>query len=131
MENGVGIVASSSLIVSYSGTSFAVSRRILEFVSDKIDKNDVKTLLAYNYSKLIYRFFVGEWESIEKYDNRLITANLRMGEVFFPYVYTVFDARLKIQLGLLREAQWSIDKLSEIADTYEHALHGQTCSACG
>ena len=120
VENGVGIVASSSCIFSYSGISFAVSRKILEFVSDKFDKNDVKTLLVYNYSKLVYRFFVGEWGSIEKYDNRLITRNLSMGEIYFPYVYTTYHARLKIQLGLFREAQWSIDKLSEIADMYEH-----------
>ena len=64
--------AGSSAVFSYSGISLKLSKKVLDFVKDKIDTQDEKSKLYYEMVKILHDYLAGEFSSIKKYDNMLI-----------------------------------------------------------
>ena len=118
IENGVGLWMSSCLVFSWAGISYSISKKALEYAKDIIDKNNVKELLYYNFFHLLYNFFIGNWDNIEKYDENLVDLNLNIGEFWLASTYIVFQGFFRIEKGELEEAQRVIDMLSEIWKVY-------------
>lgn len=120
VENGVGIISMSSAAFSYGGISFRFSRKILEFIKDKIDKNDVKSVLYFKVPEVIYSTFSGNWGDIEEYDDNLVKLNLRIGELFYSSGYILIHGYSQIARGNFDASQELAKKLYEIADFYEN-----------
>jgi len=120
IENGVGIWTSASGLFSWTGISFKLSKKILEFAEDVINKENIKELLYYDLFELLYKFFTGNWRYVKECDERLCDLNLRIGECWHVSTYIVFNGFIKVEQGAFRETEAMIGKLSEIWDAYEN-----------
>jgi tetratricopeptide (TPR) repeat protein len=120
IENGVGILSMSGAAFSYSGVSFRLSRKVLEFVEDKVDRNDIKSVLYYELPKVIFYFFFGEWDEIGEYDEKMVEQNIRIGELFYSSSYILVFGQAAIKWGDLSKALALAGKIFEIADVYEN-----------
>ncbi|MCK4825259.1 AAA family ATPase, partial [bacterium] len=118
VEHGAGSFVINSVIFSLSGISFRLSRKILEFSKNKINKNDVKSLLAYDFAEVGYNLLTGNWGA-DCYDEKLMNQGLNIGELFIITTCHVWHGQISIERGN-PDAQRIVDKLSEIADVYDN-----------
>jgi len=120
IENGAGIWLSTSGLFSWTGISFKISKKILDYTKDVNDKNDIKDLLYYNLFELLYNFFTGNWREIKEYDENLVELNLRIGASWHLLTYIAFHGFTRIDQGAFKEAEIIISKLSKIWQDYEN-----------
>ncbi|MGO9147917.1 MAG: adenylate/guanylate cyclase domain-containing protein [Desulfomonilia bacterium] len=120
IENGIGIMATPSGAFCVTGFSFTLSRRVLKFIKDKIDMNDMKSVLIYKFSDSVHSYLSGDWLEINECDHNLIDWNLRMGDFYFPIQYVLWNSNFYIQQGNFSSAQWAVQKLSDISETYDN-----------
>jgi len=59
VKNGVRMWMSASGLFSWTGISFKLSKKILEYSKDEFNKTDIKDLLYYDLFELLYNFFTG------------------------------------------------------------------------
>jgi len=83
IENGTGILSLSSGTFSYSGISFAVSRKIQEYARDKVDRTNPKDVMYDRVADVLIRTFGGDWAQFPDYDKGLIERCVKVGEVFY------------------------------------------------
>jgi tetratricopeptide (TPR) repeat protein/pterin-4a-carbinolamine dehydratase len=122
MENGVAIFTAGSALFSYTGISFNISRKILDYIKDYIDKKDIKYFLIYNHVELLHNFYTGSWPPEFQYDEKLIDRGLQVGESFYTDVYTLVSGLLKIEQGDFKCAHRLVEKLCEIGEIYRREL---------
>ena len=120
IENGTGIMSTMSPLFSWTGISFTLSRKVLEFVKDKVDISDDKSVLYYKFSQLILCCTSGDWPKEIKFDYDLMDRNLRIGEIFFPISYVFWVCILCIARGELRLAQLGVQRQSYIGENYDN-----------
>ena len=124
VENGFGMFSSISILFSYSGTSFRLSKKILDFGWDKYDKNDVKARLYYEWSEIMHFYYEGSWALIKEYDDDLINQNLSKGAIFESTNFIAFHTLVNVDRGLFHRSQKFIDKISEIELEYKNDIAG-------
>jgi serine/threonine protein kinase/tetratricopeptide (TPR) repeat protein/type II secretory pathway predicted ATPase ExeA len=119
LENGIPIFAGASLAFSWTGMSFMLARKILEFIKDKIDKDDVKTTIYYQTDDQTLNFFVGEWER-QRFDDDLVDLGIRVAEIFSISNYTIFHGRTFLEQGKFKKAMYAANRLQEMSVLFEH-----------
>lgn len=122
IENGASIFTSCSALFSYTGISFKISRKILDYIKDYIDKKDIKCSLVYNHIQLLHNFYAGTWPGEFECDENLIDKGLNVGEFFYTLVYTLVSGLLKIEQGNFNCAKGLVNKLCEIGENYQSEL---------
>jgi hypothetical protein len=95
-----------------------LSRKILEYSKEKINKNDVKSLIAYDFSEVFHNLSTGNW-SEDCYNDKLMDQGLSIGELYTTASCHVFHGQISIERGNTN-AQRIVDKLSEITDIYDN-----------
>ncbi|MFX0198861.1 MAG: AAA family ATPase, partial [Candidatus Hodarchaeota archaeon] len=118
VENGVGMWMSGSGLFCWTAVSFRLSKKILDYNKDIINKNDIREVFYYDLFELMYNLFVGNWLSVEEYDENLVALNLRIGESWHVSLYLLLHGYIKVSQGAFREAEMIISRLSEIAESY-------------
>jgi class 3 adenylate cyclase/tetratricopeptide (TPR) repeat protein len=118
VENGPGIVASYSTLFSWPGISFHLSRRILNFVRDRIEPGDSKSRIFYLFSELTLKCLSGDWPEKIELDLGLIERNLSMGEFFFTTNSVFWIEYLHIARGDFLSAQAAALKIHEVGEIY-------------
>lgn len=98
-ENGAGIIASISILFSWSGVSYPLSRKIIEFVKDKIDMNNSKSVLYFNDSMLSVIFMTGDDVYKVDFDEELIKNNIINGEFMMLVSYFYWHNGLSVSRG--------------------------------
>ena len=119
IETGPGVYVMSSGLFCYSGISFRLSKRILESVKDKIEKNDVRSMLYYKFSDSMHHFFTGEWDKVGEYDENLESLNLRIGAIWLASNYALYNGYLQLEQGNYSGSQEFVNRLFKISHTYE------------
>ena len=122
VENGIGIFTLYSSIFSWSAISFRLSRKVLDFVKDKIDAADTKSKIYFCFSKLIHDFFTGDWDGAADFDHGMIDRGLKIGEFFFTTNCLDLLCHLNIERGNLALARQFIAKVGEISDVYDYDI---------
>jgi tetratricopeptide (TPR) repeat protein len=120
IETGPGFMAGMSAVFSWPGISFTLSRKVLEFVKDKIDMSDAKSVLTYKCNDSILSYLSGNWLDKNECDHNLINWNLRMGEFFITTNYIWGNNILYIPQENFSTSQWAVQKLSDISETYDN-----------
>ena len=121
IENGTGLIANMSVLFSWTGISFTLSRRVLKFVKDKIDMSDVKSVLYYKLSQSMFSCTSGNWPEEIEFDHHLVDKNLALGEFFFSTTtYIVWNLAYYTARGNFSSGQWLAQRLSYIDETYEN-----------
>ena len=127
VENGFDMWVSASGLFSWTGISFKLSKRIVEYAKQVANENDIKQVFYCNFYELLYNFFAGNWDNIKAYDESLIEPNLRIGEYWHVSTYIDVHGHIQIERGASGEVERLIEKLSEIWAAYEdeNARHYQ------
>ena len=120
IENGTGIAVSPSGMFSWTGISFTLSRRVLQFFRDKVDMSDVKSALYYMFMHLIHSCFNGDWPEKIEFKNDLLDKNLALGELWFITNYILWNVFLYTARGNYSSGQRLTQRLSDIGETYEN-----------
>ena len=119
IEKGFAIFAGSGSLFSWTGISFRLSRKVLEFCKNKINEDDVKSKLMYNHWATTHNWLAGNWGEVY-YDDNLVNQNLSAGELFNSLSYAYTNATISSEKGRFNEAKKIIDGQSEIVDDYDY-----------
>ncbi len=118
VKNGIAIWMSGSGLFSWSGVSFSLSRKMLNYNKDIYDKLGDKEVLYYDLYELLHQSYVGDWLSVKKYDSDLVEKNLKIGEFWHVSTYLVFHGHISIGQGDFEKTKMLITKLDEISKDY-------------
>ncbi|NQT55478.1 MAG: AAA family ATPase, partial [Desulfobacteraceae bacterium] len=118
IENGFGMWISASGLFSWTGISFKLSKKILDYAKDIINKKEIKQIFYYDLFELLHNCYTGNWPNVKEYDGNLVALNLKIGEYWHVSTYLVFHGYIKIEQGAFSEAETIISKLWEICQTY-------------
>lgn len=125
IENGVSMYTGASALFSWTGISFKLSRKALEYAKKLVKKNNSKELLYYNLFDLIYNFFTGNWCDVHEYDEKLLDDNLGTGQFWQVSTYILFHDLIKVYKGEFRETEKFRNRMSQIWDAYENEIAGE------
>ncbi len=117
IDNGAALFAGTSVSISWSGNSFRLSRRILDFCRVRINPTDIKSRLFHRMCALAYNCVAGDYP-VGDYDSDLIEQNLYVGEIYPSVLYIFHHGNRSLEQGRRLQAQRMIDKLADIAATY-------------
>lgn len=120
LQYGIGYFAGASSLFSFSGLSFGLSRKILDSVKDKIDKDDDKQLILYDLLETLHNYLEGNWETIREYDDDLVKKILSRGDLYFAPQHLFWHGYPKLFKGDFNIAKLMVNKLSEIGGVYEN-----------
>ena len=127
VENGFGMWVSASGLFSWTGVSFTLSQKIVDYAKKILNEKDAKELFYCRFFELMHAFFSGNWHHIKSYDERLVDHNLRIGEFWHVATYVDIHGLISIDQGDFGKAETMINKLSEIWEGYgnENAIQYQ------
>ena len=118
VQNGPAIFAGASLAFSWTGMSFTLSRKILDFVQDKIDPTDARSLVYCRTNRLTLDFFSGRWNT-EPFDHEIVSRGMRIAEIFSISNFTIYSGRMAVEQGRFDAAATALAKLEEIGAALE------------
>ena len=120
IKNGTGMLASMSFIFFWPGISFTLSRKALDFVKDKIDMSDARSVFSYKFPEFNHNCIAGNWPDKLNFNNELIDRNLEIGEFIFTTCWYEWNGFLSIARGDFHTAQEAVQKMSNIGETYDN-----------
>ena len=119
---GLGMLVSGSTLFSFTGISFGLSGKILDFVKNRVDRDDIKTYIIYDFALTLHNYFEGNWKKIKEYDEDLINKNLSIGEVYWASQHLYWHGLAKIDQGDFCIPKLLVNKLNDIFEVYENDL---------
>jgi len=122
VEDGFCMYGGASVTFSWTGVSFRLSRKVLDFVKDKAEMSNLKFKIRYDVCLSTFDLLTGNWAMAKEYDGALVNQTIRIGELFNTSVYFFVHNAMNIDRGCFQNAQKIIDRESELADVYEYML---------
>jgi hypothetical protein len=120
VENGASIFTEGSILFSFTGISFKLSKKILDHAKEVINKDDLKSVLCFKYTEIMHNYLSGNWKNQPEYDENIVDRKLSVGDVFHTGGYTLFSGCLKIEQGNFNDAHGLVDKLYEIGEVFDN-----------
>lgn len=117
---GLEIFLGVSGLFTFSGISFKLSRKILDSAKHKVQENDPKRSIVYEYLELILYSLEGNWKKIGDWVDDLANKNLRIGEIFSAVQYLYWYGLLNIYRGSSDVAKSMVKELNEIVEVYDN-----------
>jgi len=122
IQNWSHIFLNGSALFAFSGLSFSVSNRFLEYGESIIDKNDFIQYADLKHFRLIHNVCSGKWKDIQDYDKFLIDEFYKVGKFNEISIVLFFDGLVKINQGKLSRVDSLLEKLAKIADDYDYKI---------
>jgi tetratricopeptide (TPR) repeat protein len=119
-ELGLEIFMGASALFSFSGISFKLSSKILNAARARIDKNNVKLLINYDFLETIHHYFKGSWDTIKECDDDLVDKNLSIGGIYDASQHLYWHALPNIYRGSLDIVRSLLDRLNNIVEVYDN-----------
>jgi hypothetical protein len=111
--------AGVALLFSYSGLSFAISRRIAEVAKSTMREDRPGDLLTYHLMNFMRDYFEGSWDQPSGVSDELIELLMRAGRSFWDLdTFLGMDAYKQLDLGNFEAAQARLERICEIVDDY-------------
>jgi class 3 adenylate cyclase/tetratricopeptide (TPR) repeat protein len=120
IPSGPSRYSGASALFSWTGFSFPLSRRILEYTKPMIRREDFRERLDHILFSLYYDYFTGNWKTHETFDEDLLERNLAVGRFWHVSTYLFFICAIRIGQGRFEPAHALMNRLVEILDTYEN-----------
>jgi len=121
-ESGLGMFVGASTFFSFTGMSFKLSRKILDFIKGRVEENDINSLTIYDFSETLHNYFEGNWKSIKEYDDDLVNKNLSIGDVYWASQHFFWHGCPKIYQGYFDITKLLVDKLNDLFEVYDNEL---------
>ncbi|MCI0695459.1 protein kinase [candidate division KSB1 bacterium] len=122
IEGAAGIYAAGSVLFAGASISFSISQKFLDVSRQYINENDVKSVLKHKVFELGHNFLVGKWDRGYKIDEKLVNANLHLGELYMALGYLNSSFNVALWCGDFAYAAMLIKRISDISNTYEYDL---------
>jgi class 3 adenylate cyclase/tetratricopeptide (TPR) repeat protein len=124
VQQGYALFTNFSTLFSYTGLSKRISKKILDFTKNKIDKLDEKAYANYLHSQFIYDFFIGGFVPPEpKYDS-LADRMIKGGELAYGCYMTIFRGRYFLETGQFVRTIEAIERLNAVCREYNQDIAG-------
>jgi class 3 adenylate cyclase/tetratricopeptide (TPR) repeat protein len=120
IEGGYYFYLTGSGLFSMTGFSPSLSSKFLECAENIIDKKDFKELFDLNLYKTMHNCCFGNWDSFDNYNENLLDKKVNIGQLWEVSLYIALYCVVCQEQGKFEEAYTLIEKLSEIADSYEY-----------
>lgn len=121
-KEGPGYTAAGSVLFSYSGISFALSKKVLDGFRNSINKDDVVNYTMYKICETVYLFLRGNWKELSDYDDELIDRNCTIGQLHDASQYLYWNGLGNICKGSLNKARAIVDRLHDLFVVYGNSL---------
>jgi len=122
LQNGAALFAGVSALFSFGGISFKLSRKILDVIRDKVEKEDVRDYTMFELCETFYNFLKGNWEELRDYNNDLVDRNCNIGEIWDATIHLYWHGLGNISQGSFDKAESVIDKLNYLFEVYQNDL---------
>ena len=120
INSGLEIFLGSSALFSFSGISFYLSKKILEFTRIRLNQNNDRLYINYLFLETIHNFLKGEWDALKEYDDDLVERVLNRGEIYDASQYTYWHGVSNIFRGQMDVALLLMNRLSQIVDLFQN-----------
>ncbi len=118
VENGTGYLISASILFSYGGISFSLARKIIDTATIDLEQNDVRSSIQSNVANHLLGFLSGNFKAEAVCDEKLVSENLKLGEIVFTTFYINQFIFQSIEKGLFEYTLELIEKEFEIIETH-------------
>jgi len=115
-----GCFLSSAGLFYTTGLSFKLAYKMMNICKNKI--KNIQNLMAFTNIYDATNNHSGEWGKIAPFKETLVNDTLKKGDLWAATMYLLWITYVKIDQGNFDIAQRQIDKLSEIAVTYDYNL---------
>jgi class 3 adenylate cyclase/tetratricopeptide (TPR) repeat protein len=119
-ETALEIFVGASVLFSFTGISFRLSKKILDAAKDRVLKEDARISIIYALLETVRHYLEGNWKAIKKHDDDLVTKNLSIGEIYFASQYLYWNGFPLILQGSFDLAEAMVNRLKEISEIYEN-----------
>jgi len=109
----------AAILCGYLGVSFTLSRKILRFLKDKVNKKSVKDKLYYSFTTLAVDYLEGTISGHD-YDKTLVEEGLKVGEVQYASYLIDIGFYMDIYQGNLKDAEEKVEKFKEIGQAFNN-----------
>lgn len=120
VRDGINLYGSSSALFSFSGLSFPVAGKILDYARGYLKPGDTEAAAKYDLWETLYNSLVGNWEKEPAYDGSIVNRYLQEGDLFSATAYNYFNTIAATGRSDFDKARIFIDKIDEIAEVYEN-----------
>lgn len=120
IRNGPSRYSGASALFSWTGFSFRLSKRTLDYASKLINKHDFREIFEHSLFELYYNFFTGNWSPYDRVDYSLLERNLQIGRFWRVSTCIFFLCSIRISQGAFADAELLMAKLSEILESFEN-----------
>jgi class 3 adenylate cyclase/tetratricopeptide (TPR) repeat protein len=122
LEMGIGMFVGASTFFSFTGISFGLSRKILDLLKERVQKDDLKSYTVFEFSHCLHNFLEGNWDKISAYDDDLVTKNLNMGETYWASQHCYWHGCSVLYQGRFDVSEDVVRRLNGIIESYENEL---------
>ena len=121
-REGISHFIGASALFSFTGLSFRLSSKILNFGEDKIDRSNARQVVTYDLLATTHHTLEGNWAKIKPYDETLVDRNIEKGEVWLASQYIYWNGNHTICRGDIKTAEKMVARLMDIGVVYENDL---------
>ena len=124
VQNGYGMLSSFSALFSFTGISKRISKRILDFTKDKIDRHDEKVYANYLFSRFFHDLLIGDFVSPDPDLDSLTDRMIKTGELAYGVIITLYRGQYCQETGQFAKTIEMIAKLNAIFREYNQDAAG-------
>jgi tetratricopeptide (TPR) repeat protein len=120
---GIEFLAGGTALFSFTGLSFSIGRRILDYAKSLLAPDDAKQRIVYDLMDTQHHFLKGQWKEIADCNEDLVNRNLKIGEMFYVSQDYYWHGLPKIYQGHFDAVRLIVMKLREIAEAYDNNIY--------
>lgn len=124
IDQASAIYVSAAAVFAYSGISFAVTQRAIEYAKQLIRPGSVHDEFTVRSMEFVYHYLAGDWRTAPAIEPGFVDEALRYGQLWDVNTYIGLHCDLLLRQGAFRAARERIDQLTEINDAYGYGFAG-------
>ena len=120
VRGGVTLWASVSGIFFFSGISFNIAGKLLDYARNYLNPGAWKDAFTYDLFECAYRFLAGNWDMEPRLDKNAVAKSLEDGDLYTAPLHLLLNGVLAVEKGQFAAVREYIDRLQEIGTVYEN-----------
>jgi len=117
--HGLAVFVESSSMYMWTGISFNVSRKMLEYAEQGSAGVHPVSRATYRFTLKMQEFMTGDWKVDEDFQ-QVYEMGTRVGHFWPLAIYVMYSGMVNIELGKFDALLDTVKKLNEISDTFDN-----------
>ena len=118
---GVFIFVGACGLFAYSGLSFRIAGKVLDYVGPYMQNSDMLSAIRFRFHKTLLLRLSGRWPGEIILDETLVDKCLEIGEIWQTGGYLLETGFLHVHRGQFGPAELIVEKLNDMANTFENS----------